>query len=584
MKKILFAIILVVLFLGIFLSVKDYDHSNEVIIFGGDIITMDEKYPNPEAVFVKDGIIKAVGALDEIEKLKSQNTKNIDLKGQTLMPGFIDPHGHLDQAVVYKSLVDLNGIVNKKQKDVWDIVSQSIKNTPKGEWIFFKDLNPILTEDLEITLPFLDSIAPDHPVLLITMANHAFYANSKAFKEVGITKYTPDPSKDSYYQRDSLGNLTGLFIEQAAIEPFRPKIQAKIKTDFIKNLNAVLEENASLGITGIVSMGLLFANENTLKLYQHLFAEKSSALLNGLEIIGKLPERKPTIRNFIYLKRQDDHLLPESSKEGDDFYKILGIKFWYDGSPYAGSMLMRKAYLQSKFTIDGLGLKTDHVGEAIYKEGEFDQYVSKYVKSGWKIAVHCQGDRAINEAVSIFSNIHKNTPIHDQRIRIEHCLMLPHETMSDMKRMNISPSFHINHLLYYGDFLKSDILGEERAARILPVKKFTETGVPYSLHADQPMFNPYPLLLASTAINRKTASGTLVGESEKISVYEALKSITIHSAWQINMEDKLGSISTGKYADLVILDKNPLKVDPYDISKIKVQKTFVAGHIIWETK
>jgi len=136
--------------------------------------------------------------------------------------------------------------------------------------------------------------------------------------------------------------------------------------------------------------------------------------------------------------------------------------------------------------------------------------------------------------------------------------------------------------LYYGDFLKSDIIGEERVNMMFPIKSVAEQGIPYSLHADMPQFYPNPLVLASTSINRMTESGLLVNGKERVSIYQALKSITIDAAWQLHLENKLGSIEKGKYADLVILDKNPLKTPPEMISSIKVLETIVAGNTTWK--
>ena len=124
----------------------------------------------------------------------------------------------------------------------------------------------------------------------------------------------------------------------------------------------------------------------------------------------------------------------------------------------------------------------------------------------------------------------------------------------------MTPSIHINHLLYYGDALKNDILGEERSNKILPLNSIQQRGLKFSLHADQPMFESHPLRLIQTAVERKTKEGEVLGENEKLNIMEALKAMTIHGAWQIKMEDKLGSIKVGKYADLIILDRNPLEV------------------------
>jgi hypothetical protein len=147
-----------------------------------------------------------------------------------------------------------------------------------------------------------------------------------------------------------------------------------------------------------------------------------------------------------------------------------------------------------------------------------------------------------------------------------------------MKVLNMTPSIHINHLYYYGEALKNEIIGEERAEKILPIASVQNNGLKFSLHADQPMFKSDPLRLIQTAVLRKTKEGNLMGDGEQIDILDALKAMTIHAAWQIKMEDKIGSIKEGKFADFVILDKNPLETPSNELEKIQVLKTFVHGN------
>jgi predicted amidohydrolase YtcJ len=156
--------------------------------------------------------------------------------------------------------------------------------------------------------------------------------------------------------------------------------------------------------------------------------------------------------------------------------------------------------------------------------------------------------------------------------------------MPQIKKLNLTSSFHINHILYYGDALKNDILGESRSEKILPINSFVQQKQPFSLHSDQPMYQCIPLLLLNTAVNRTSESGTVLGKEEKISVLEGLKALTIYAAWQFHCEDKLGSFVKNKYADMVMLDKNPLHVNPDEIKNINVLQTFVAGKSIFLKK
>lgn len=147
-----------------------------------------------------------------------------------------------------------------------------------------------------------------------------------------------------------------------------------------------------------------------------------------------------------------------------------------------------------------------------------------------------------------------------------------------MKQVNLSPSLHINHIYYYGLALQDSILGKERTAKILPLRSITDTSLAFSLHADQPMFESEPFSLMATTIQRQTREGFVINPDETIDRLTALKSLTTMAAWQIGMEDKLGSIREGKYADLILLDDNPLSIPIEKLRNIRVLKTLIHGN------
>ena len=245
---------------------------------------------------------------------------------------------------------------------------------------------------------------------------------------------------------------------------------------------------------------------------------------------------------------------------------------------------MRQPYIRSNFTVNGINLGANHTSERLLQEEDLQHWIEKINAKGYPVAIHAQGDIANDEVMSAFEKANKKLSVQPFRNRVEHCMLLPKERLLDMKRLNISPSFHINHILFYGDFLSKEVIGQERVAKIFPIGSTAKLGIPYSLHADMPQFIPNPLVLASTSVNRQTEQGTIIAPQERVSVWQALRSITIDAAWQLHLEQKLGTIAIGKYADLVILDKNPLKVKPEDLGKIKVLQTIVAGNTIWESK
>ncbi len=567
--------------LCVILFAHDKLEAKSIIFHGGDILTMSEDMDQmPEAVFVEDGKIISVGSKESILKLKNTDTQLIDLQGKALLPGFIDIHTHPDLTAYFNSFLDLSGFTNKTPEDVWSKLEAAVKKAEKGEWILARGFDPMLINGLKApTLDYLDSIAPDKPIFIIAQSIHSAWANSIALKEIGITPSSPDPVPGSYYEKDENGELTGFIAEVEAIKPFS---KATLKViDIKKDIVSVLDNYPQNGITSISTMGLFGKDGKSLLMFEHLSTNHQKFLHKFLEFIGMLPEKKPTVRHFAYLLDEAQELLPETVNNGDDFFKIMGIKLWYDGSPYTGSMYLKEPYLDSELMQKGLKIPINYSGKSILTPDELYDKVKRFHNLGWQVAVHSQGDKASEEVIGAFKKALAESPKRDHRHRLEHLLLFSKPQLNTAKDLNMTLSFHINHLYYYGKALREDIIGKERAERILRINSAKNAGLVYSLHADLPMYPIEPLSLLQTAVTRTNKEGELIGQNEAISVLDGLKSLTIYAAWQLHMDDKIGSIEKGKYADLVILDKNPLKVSPDKLRNISVVKTFVNGDVIF---
>ena len=193
---------------------KDFPKEKSLIFYNGKIITMEDDQPTTSAIFVQDGIIQSIGNQEDIFSKKNNNTKMINLEGKTLMPGFIDPHTHLAISTFLHNMVDLSGFTHDTPEQLWNHFQQHISKTPKDEWIICKGLDPILVKGLEAPhISFLDSIAPQNPVIILAQSLHSYWANSAGFSKVGIDKNTPNPTESSFYEKDSNGNLTGFIAE-----------------------------------------------------------------------------------------------------------------------------------------------------------------------------------------------------------------------------------------------------------------------------------------------------------------------------------------------------------------------------------
>lgn len=586
MKKLLkVTIFLIILGTLTYLYLKqDFNKTPPTLYKNGNIITLNQYQPFAEAMLIVDGKIQKIGKNNLLEKFDSDNTKIIDLKGATILPGFIDSHTHFAISMFLSQMHDLSGFRFSKNKDVWNEFENIVKNSKKGEWIICKGIDPVLINDLvPPTIEYLDKVSPHNPVLFFSQSLHNYWANSKAFEIVKITNKTPNPSKQSYYGKNNNGNLNGIIVEQEAIKPFFDILKSEVLTPkkLSNSANKVMTDYAKNGNTTIVSTGIIIPDKKPLLLFEYLSNKTPSLLGNLLEKLGYFPKRKQNLRHFLYMRYDMRHLLPKKRNRGNDFYDIIGVKHWYDGSPYVGSMYLNNNYLDTELTNNILHIPKNHSGKALVEKDSLKSFIKKHHKNGWQIAMHTQGDAAVNEVVNIFEELEGELDYSNSRHRLEHCLLIPKDNLGKLKKLNLTPSFHINHLYYYGKALKENIIGEERAEKILPINSTKNANIKFSLHADQPMFESNPFRLIQTAVERKTLQGETFNSLEKITVLEAIKSMTIDAAWQINMENKIGSLEEGKYADFIVLDKDPLKTETVKLSTIKCLKTYINGNLAY---
>jgi len=537
MKKIIIPIIILLLTCLLYSYItSDYDRTPPTLYYNANIITVDNAQPNADAMLVVDGVISAIGELEDIDLTNIKNLQKEDLGGATVLPGFIDVHTHFALSMFLAAMHDLSGFKHESNKEVWRYFEGFADDAAVGEYLIFKGLDPILVSDLvPPSIQYLDSIYPDNPVVIFSQSLHNYWANTAAFAKAGVTLDTPDPSSHSYYERDSDGGFTGLVVEQVAFQPFVESIKTEVLTTQLMSdvSEQVMQDYARHGNTTIVSTGLTLSDSKPLILLKHLSDEHPSLLGGLLGKMGQLPARQPRPRHFLYMRHDTPDLLPAERGTPNDFYDIIGVKHWYDGSPYIGTMYMEEPYLDTEMTSDKLAISQGTSGEALMTQAELKDFITTYHQAGWQIAIHTQGDAAIREVIKAYSDLEETLDYAETRHRLEHCLMLPVSILDTMRQLNLTPSFHINHLYYYGDALTGEILGPARAEELLPLR---------------------------SAIDHE------------------LVIVTINAAYQIHKEDKIGSLAQGKYADFIILSDNPLKVEIEEMDQIQCLSTYVNGN------
>ncbi|MCK7599110.1 amidohydrolase [Microbulbifer sp. CAU 1566] len=537
------------------------DKYPDQIFINTTVITLNPANDIAEALATKNGRIVAVGKRQDLAALAGPTTEVIDLKGKTLLPGFVAAHEHPAISAVFRNFIDMSGFRHASADAAWQALKQSIDATPKGEWVYAKGLDPVLLAGLQPpTRQQLDTLAPENPVFILAQSMHTAWVNSAALAAMEIDEQSPDPGEGSYYGRDDSGRLNGQLVEKQALEPFIAPHKSPLK--LVSAYEAELDDLRAAGYTSVASLGF-----------------NVPAWLARWTASDHL---KPRIRQFFYYRGENLAKLDGQPQTDGDAFRVLGAKFWYDGSPYSGSMVVEQPYQDSTLA-QQLGIAHGSHGEPVVTPQELQQKISELSGRGWQIASHVQGDRAAREYLQMLRDHIETLPVEDRqafiarRHRLEHGLLLGKELLPAFAALGITPSFHINHLYYYGDALQDELLGAARAEKILPLKTAFDLGMHPTLHADSPMFPAEPFSLMQTAIRRESRAGTLIGADEAITPLQALRAMTINAAWQLGMEKDIGSLEAGKFADLVIVDKNPLTTPALHWREIRVQETRIAG-------
>ncbi|MGI9134431.1 MAG: amidohydrolase family protein, partial [Rhodoferax sp.] len=226
----------------------------DLIFHGGPILTVNAQDAVVQALAVRDGVIVAVGTDAEVMAQKTARTEVVDLQGRTLLPGFVGAHEHPTLTAIFNSATDLSGFTHPTNAQVWDALRAAVKTAAKGDWVYAGGIDPILTPDLQMpTRQTLDAIAPDNPVVLVSQTLHSFWANSRAFEKVGITRDTPDPGAGAFYQRDSQGELTGFIAESRAAAPLLTDLKSPWK--LLGRYEKTLDNLLASGFTSVASLG-----------------------------------------------------------------------------------------------------------------------------------------------------------------------------------------------------------------------------------------------------------------------------------------------------------------------------------------
>lgn len=529
--------------------------NKEKLYFNGDIVTLeDDLYA--EAVLIKGRKIHKLGKKEDLLKEASKDVEIINLQGKTLMPSFIDAHSHFSGYASSFTQVDLVEAVNFEE--IIDAIQKFIKknNIPAGMWIQANGYDQnYLEEKSHPTKALLDKAAPNNPLIVKHKSGHMGVLNTMAIKALEITMDTPSPEGGIIEKKD--GEVTG-YLEENAYINYIQSIPVVSNEEFMDSLVKAQSAYASYGITTVQEGMVVDALSD---IFQYLIQAK----LLKIDLIGYLD-----IGNAKLLKEKFANCLQRYVNH----VKMGGYKTFLDGSPQGRTAWMRTPYL---------GKEKNYYAYGVQKDEEIESKLEKALREDMQILVHCNGDAASQQFIDQYKVAKERTHSNNNNIRpvMIHAQLLAEDQLDDLKLLEIMPSFFMAHVYYWGDIHIKNY-GMERASKISLAKSAQDNGILYTFHQDAPVIEPNMLETIWCAVNRITKSGVLLGEEERVSPLDALKAVTKNAAYQYFEEDIKGTLKEGKLADLVILDKNILKVDPMKIKDIQVVETIKEGETIFK--
>ena len=538
-----------------------------VIYTGGTIVTVDDAQPTAGAIAVKDGKILAVGDPDEILKLKGAATQVVDLGGKTLLPGFIDAHGHVFNVGVQAAAANLLAPPDGQVTDVASLqatlrawAEKSPAVVARTGWIIGMGYDDSqLREQRHPTRDDLDAVSKVTPVLVVHQSGHLAVLNSKGLEAFGYSAESVEPPGGTIRRRAGSREPDGLIGGMAWFPHLFSKLGKLGREDNEALLLAGLDRYAEFGFTTAqegrateeaVTTEAALAEQGKLKLDVVAYPDiqGAAAAIGG-----------PFLSNG-YTGR----------------FRIGGAKLTLDGSPQG-----KTAWLTKPYRVPPAGRGKDYAGSPAMSDDEANAFVDEAFKKGWQILVHCNGDAAADQFIQAVRLATAKHGPGDRRPVMIHAQTVREDQLDAMKELGIIPSFFGMHTYYWGDWHRDSVLGPERASRISPAASALKRGIPFTQHHDAPVALPSSLMILFSQVNRVTRSGQVLGPEQRVSAMDAIKSITINAAHQYFEERTKGSLEPGKLADFVILDRNPLTVDPMAIKDIKVVETIKEGKTIY---
>lgn len=535
---------------------------NTIIFQNANVITVNDDQPSATALAVQGDRIIAVGSLADVRKTVGTGASERNMRGKTIIPGFVDAHGHFSYTGALMDMANLQpepaGPVNSIG-DVQRILVDHIAANPEAPWaIGWGYDDSLLAERRHPTRYDLDEISKDIPIFINHVSGHLSVCNSKCLEIAGIDAETENPAGGIIRRNENTTEPDGV-LEETATELVRPFMPAPNPQEAFARLDALQQYYAAYGVTTVQDGGLPAPIIGLLK-------EADRQGLLYLDLVG-----------FLRLASKDV-IAADFAAEPDykEHFRIGGIKLVLDGSPQG-----KTAWLTQPYHIAPPGQPADYVGYPIFEDEDVDRLVLEAFRRDIPVMAHANGDAAADQLINSVSAANAALGSADRRTVMIHAQTARDDQIALMKEHQIVPSYFVAHTFYWGDWHRDSVFGVERASRISPLKTTLELGVPFTTHNDTPVVPSDMLQLVWSGVNRLTRSNKVLGPEQRISALDALKSVTINAAYQMFEDQNKGSIEVGKIADFVVLSDSPLTVEPDAIKDIEVLETVKDGKTVY---
>lgn len=521
----------------------------DLILFNGNLITMDATLPSAQAIAVKNSRILQVGSDEAIKALSGATTQNIDLGGKTVTPGLIDAHNHMQVwGTLLNMFISLMPPEVMTLDDALEKITEAVAKAQPGEWIqgYFWNLDPLPSKK------YLDPISPDNPIWLMQQGGHFGTANSAALKIANITAKTKSPEGGVIEKGDD-GEPTGVFYNHRAMDMLRvhaPQPDAKMIQG---NIRVAEEYMVAEGVTTYHD-----CNARLEAVEGYMTAGREKALMLRGEVFYTLEWPADLER-----------ALNEIPYFADSFMRFAGYKFLIDGS------------FPTWFTFE------PHPGTSwkmpTWDKDEFKKAVKDLHNTGLQIAVHCGGDASVDLVLNAYEEAMNANPRQDPRHRIEHATLTKPEATKRAADLGVQISCQ-PQFLHFSRHLE-ELLGAERAGRIKVTREWLDAGINVALGSDVPTSLYYkPQVTLAMAVLRLDPNDVPFHPEQSMTIQEALYAHTMGSAHAAFEDNVLGSLTPGKFADLAAWNDNFYTVDPIDILEMKAELTVINGKVVYQSQ